>query len=112
MSDKKQAEPDGAEIPGHWATFTVEKKPYHLRLPHGETDGAKRYVMPDPDAGLDAIGRMTDYWSGLRGELHRGDLARVLMLARGYIALTTYPLGQEHCVGKLRDVWRARRARK
>lgn len=81
-----------------------------LRLPHGETDPDKTYSMPDPDA-LGAA-----YEAVYRARFYGGppaspdDIARVLTLAGGYLDLTTYELGQECCVEKLRDIWRARRA--
>lgn len=84
-----------------------------LRIRLGE--GRKRYSMPDPDVLHDAYGRVRraafgNVFDG-EGEIDAADLRRVLMLAQGYLDLTTYVLGQECCVGKLRDVWRARRAR-
>lgn len=77
-----------------------------LRLPHGETDENKRYSFPDPDdeGNIDAL------WTMRYGEPTRAQVLRALSLAQAYMALTTYELGQEHCVGKLRDIWRARRA--
>lgn len=85
-----------------------------IKLPHDETDPDKRYSMPDPDALADAYQRVRSHWSRgaqpSEGNME-SDLAAVLALARGYLDLTTYELGQECCVGKLRDIWRARRAR-
>ena len=89
-----------------------------LRLPHGETRPEHRYSMPDPD-GLAAdylAAREKLYPGGLEDlpkvvVLGRVELEHVLRLAGAYLDLTTYELGQEHCVGKLRDIWRARRAR-
>jgi len=81
-----------------------------IRLPHGETDPTKRYSMPDPDTlgpAYDAAYRAVYYE---RRALTYDEVAAVLMLAGGYLDLTTYELGQECCVGKLRDVWRHRRA--
>lgn len=83
---------------------------WHLRLPHDEADERNRYSMPDPDEHADALGEV--YRHCYYGEsLDLEDLKRVLALAQGYLDLTTYTLGQECCVGKLRDIWRARRAR-
>lgn len=91
-----------------------------LRLPHDETDPAKRYSMPDPDgrlfASYDAARRRLSPGCSLEDlpaevRLSREELEHVLRLAMGYLDLTTYSLGQEHCVEKLRDIWRARRAR-
>jgi len=81
-----------------------------LQLPHGETNPRKRYVFPNPDelaAAYTAVRR--HHYNGER-EPTRQEMARVLMLAGGYLGLTTYELGQECCVEKLRDIWRARRA--
>lgn len=83
-----------------------------LRLPHGETDETKTYSMPDPDAlheAYDAVYRFR-YYGG--PEPTPTQLSHVLTLAGGYLDLTTYTLGQECCVGKLRDIWRARRSTK
>lgn len=88
-----------------------------LLLPPGEEDPGKTYVMPDPgDLLRDAYVRA--YHAVYRGSLGddspvtltRRDAQRLLSLADGYLTLTTYALGQEHCVEKLRDIWRARRA--
>lgn len=89
-----------------------------MRLPHDETDERKRYAMPDPDALAPAYGSLYDaaWYRGDRTTetvtVSREELRRLLSLAGGYLDLTTYELGQEHCVEKLRDVWRARRARR
>lgn len=83
-----------------------------MRLPHGEADPAKRYSMPDPDelhASYERVYRARWYGGPAASE---DDIAYVLTLAGGYLDLTTYTLGQECCVGKLRDIWRARRARR
>ena len=82
-----------------------------LRLPHGETDPAKRYSMPDPDELYEAYMRVHRHRFYGEGALNKDDLSSVLALASGYLSLTTHELGQECCVGKLRDVWRARSAR-
>jgi hypothetical protein len=91
-----------------------------MLLPHGETEERKRYAMPDPDALGPSYGRLYDatWYRHPFGtplpetiEVSREDLRRLLSLANGYLTLTTYELGQEHCVSKLRDVWRARKAR-
>ncbi len=39
-----------------------------------------------------------------------GDLRTLLSAVSDYLHLTTYELGQEHCVRQLRDMWRYRRA--
>jgi len=91
----------------------------NMRLPHGETDERKRYSLPDPDALSEHYEKAYDavYYRGRPlGDaspvtLDKDDAAALLILARGYLDLTTYELGQECCVEKLRDVWRARRAR-
>jgi hypothetical protein len=80
-----------------------------MRLPHDETDEAKRYSLTDPrecDEAYTAVYRWR--WYGER-EPTPEEFARVLMLAGDYLHLTTYELGQECCVRKLRDVWRALR---
>lgn len=86
-----------------------------LLLPHGEEDERRTYVMPDPDeAGTgEALRALWEAYDapGDKVTVRRDDLVRVLGLAIGYLDLTTYELGQEHCVRKLRDIWRARRAR-
>lgn len=90
-----------------------------VRLPHDESDPRKRYVLPDPDYCADAysVAYRATYYSGRPlGEtpsitIDYETMARLLALAGGYIDLTTYELGQEACVEKLRDLWRARRAR-
>jgi hypothetical protein len=86
-----------------------------LLLPMGEEDPRKTYTMPDPDGLCDAmVSIYDDAWhrkpQGPRVEVDLADLRRVLGLATGYLDLTTYALGQEHCVQKLRDIWRSRRA--
>lgn len=92
-----------------------------LRLPHGETRPERRYSMPDPDgklfASYEAACRRLNPGCALEHlpddvRLSRVELEHVLRLAGAYLDLTTYELGQEHCVGKLRDIWRARRARR
>jgi hypothetical protein len=88
-----------------------------LLLPMGEEDSRKTYTMPDPDGLCDAYGRLygvvfhRDAPVAPTVEVSRSDLIKVLSLASGYETLTTYELGQEHCVEKLRDIWRSRRAR-
>jgi hypothetical protein len=84
----------------------------YVRLPHDETDERKRYSMPDVDELHDAYIRLyRAVWYDHEGAPDIEDIKRVLMLANGYVSLTTYELGQECCVGKLRDIWRARRHR-
>jgi hypothetical protein len=67
--------------------------------------------MPDPDVLRDAYAVV--YRHEYYGERAPTDseTAMVLTLAAGYLDLTMYELGQECCVKKLRDIWRARRAR-
>lgn len=82
-----------------------------LRLPHGEVDESKRYTMPDPDAcasALRVVRRNHHYGERAPTEV---EITCVILLAEGYIDLTTYDLGQECCVEKLRDIWRAMRAK-
>ena len=88
----------------------------NLLLPHGEADPRKRYIMPSPDARADAYSSAYHAaWYGTQRDaetvtLDKETLRSLIALAGGYLDLTTYELGQEHCVGKLRDIWRARRA--
>lgn len=82
-----------------------------LSLPHGETDPNKRYQMPNPDgAAQEALAEVYAYrYYNARVPSER-DMSAVLELAQGYLHLTAYELGQEHCVGNLRDIWGAKRA--
>lgn len=80
-------------------------------------EGEHSYSMPDPDGCLDAYGRAyaachpQPFGSAPPVvELERGDLVRLLALARGYVVLTMDG-GQEQMVGKLRDVRRELRGR-
>ena len=89
----------------------------NLLLPDGDHRREKQYLMPSPDARSGAYESLYDraWHSGADAgsamvTVSREDLRLALSLADGYLTLTTYPLGQEHCVGKLRDIWRARRA--
>lgn len=92
-----------------------------MNLPHGETDSRKTYSMPDPDALSDACSEahhaVFPHTSELRGPpypdvtLTYSQAVALLTLSEGYRVLTMHELGQEHCVEKLRDIWRARRAR-
>ncbi len=81
-----------------------------LQLPHGETDERKRYSFPDPDAlgGLYESAYRAAWYE--KRPLERDEVLALLSMASGYLDLTTYELGQECCVEKLRDIWRARRA--
>jgi hypothetical protein len=90
-----------------------------IKLPRGETDTRKTYVFPDPDALGQLLWRTRYAYLYPVGideprpstvDVARGDLEKLLAYAEAYIDLTTYELGQEHCVKKLRDIWRARRA--
>lgn len=87
-------------------------KPLRITLPHDETDESRRYSLPDPDELREAYAAVYR-WHHWHGPVPptREEWTRVLMLASGYLDLTTYDGGQECCVGKLRDLWRARRAR-
>jgi hypothetical protein len=83
-----------------------------LRLPSEDSPQSKRYSMPDPDGpASDAYERLYHavYYDSRTPDL--ADVKEVLQLASGYLDLTTYEMGQECCVGKLRDIWRARRRR-
>jgi len=87
-----------------------------LRLPHDETDERKRYTMPDPDALIELVRSARDktyphdFGAFDPSVITREEMVALTSLAEGYFVLTTYELGQEHCVQKLRDIWRARRA--
>lgn len=90
--------------------------PGRLLLPRGEEDERRTYVMPDPDQTGTGDAMRALWAAAFDGRakekitVSRDDVERVLGLASGYLDLTTYELGQEHCVKKLRDIWRARRA--
>lgn len=82
-------------------------RPLRLRLPINATDERERYSMPYPDDER--------FWEVRHrffaaGEITQADGHYLFALAEAYLHLTTYPLGQERCVQKLRDIWRARRA--
>lgn len=81
-----------------------------IRLPHNETDETKRYSLTDPRAGEAAYAAVYRWKYYGEREPMPDELAIVLMLAGDYLHLTTYELGQECCVRKLRDMWRALRA--
>jgi hypothetical protein len=69
--------------------------------------------MPDPDIGVSLYesAYRAYYYSGSNRELPHELVVALFTLAQGYLDLTTYELGQEHCVAKLRDIWRARKAK-
>ncbi len=83
--------------------------PYRITLPHVGADDT--YSMPDPDGLVDAYRRVRESVYGPVTTATPDDLKSVLALAKGYLDLTTYDLGQEVCVGKLRAIWRSRRRR-
>lgn len=91
--------------------------PIRMNLPHGETGSHKTYSMPDPDELSEGYtdAYRAHYYSttelGTHGTLSEKQISTLLTLASGYLDLTMYELGQECCVEKLRDIWRARRAR-
>jgi hypothetical protein len=87
---------------------TITRK--RLQLPSDDAPERERYTMPDPVALADAYERL--YHAAYLGQpLSTDDVKDVLQLASGYLDLTTYELGQECSVGKLRDIWRALRRR-
>ncbi len=94
----------------------AQRRAGNLLLPHAEAHRERCYIMPSPDARADVY--TTAYhaaWYGTQSDepavtLDKETLRSLIALAGGYLDLTTYELGQEHCVGKLRDIWRARRA--
>lgn len=70
--------------------------------------------MPDPDElspTYDTAYRAWFYGNLDSRSLTHEQMVVLFTLAQGYLDLTTYELGQEHCVSKLRDIWRARRGR-
>lgn len=83
---------------------------WKLKLPHGETDPAHIYVVPDPREVARAVERMhrATYYGG--ETISDREWAILSDAAAAYVYLTTDILGQEHCVAKLRDIWRAMRA--
>lgn len=85
-------------------------KLYRIKLPHGEADSTKVYTMSNPDTVCEAAERVHEavYRTGATPD--PGDLRTLLSAVSDYLHLTTYELGQEHCVRQLRDMWRARRA--
>jgi len=83
------------------------RRAIRITLPHGETDPRKQYSFSDPHSE-----RVHEALDSLRyGSPTREDVLIALALASDYLHLTTYALGQEHCVRQLRDIWRALRAR-
>jgi hypothetical protein len=88
----------------------MKKRMSHMRLPHDETDMRKRYTLPDPDVLGDSVTIAHRYLYYGEREPTKVEWQNVVALAEAYFFLTTYTLGQEHCVEKLRHVWRARRA--
>lgn len=82
-----------------------------MKLPHAETRPEHVYSMPDPDGLLEIYSRAYRRHFSEKQPLTEQEIAAVLTLAGGYLDLTMYELGQECCVGKLRDIWRARAAR-
>lgn len=88
-----------------------------IKLPHDETDPIKIYSMPDPDALRERYATAREKTFPGFGEggqtvlLTYEEACGLIALAEGYLDLTTYILGQECCVSKLRDIWRARRER-
>jgi hypothetical protein len=96
----------------------VVAKNVMLRLPHSETAPEKLYSFPNPDTLIVAFRALNqevylfaddEQRSRNRVTVSYEHVAYVLMLAHAYLDLTMYELGQEHCVEKLRDIWRARR---
>jgi hypothetical protein len=78
-----------------------------MTIPHDETDQRKQCSFSNPDSE-----RIEEAMDRCRyGSPTREDILVVLGVASDYLHMTTYELGQEHCVGQLRAIWRARRAR-
>ena len=88
----------------------MEKPKILLKLPINCKDSKKLYSMPNPDALIESYSKVRDWRFNGGADPTEEEIAHVLMLARGYLDLTTYSLGQTCCVGKLKDIWRARRA--
>jgi len=86
-------------------------RPLLMRLPSPDAPRDLQYNMCDPDYMAERVRtiRTAHYSSG--ETLSREDVAVLLLLADDYLHLTTCACGQEHCVRKLRDIWRARRGR-
>ncbi len=96
--------------------------PWRITLP--TPDAGDTYSFPDPDYLTQAYLRLRSAafpcsrrrntggeLTPAPGPFDAEDVRHVLDLARGYLDLTTYELGQECCVAKLRDIWRSRRRR-
>ncbi len=92
----------------HKGKVALYRKAGRILLPHGEKDPSKQYTFPDPLHGpfIEAEQRARYNPKALT----RSDILALCSLASAYRSLTAYELGQECCVGKLRDIWRARRA--
>lgn len=82
-----------------------------IQLPYDETNPAKVYTLVDPESVYEDVQSARDGHCHHKRELTRHEIALLLDIAGDWLHLTTYELGQECCVGKLRDLWRARRAR-
>lgn len=81
----------------------------YIRLPLNAKDEKKRYSLADPDALAKLVNFARHaHYEGSR--LSGTEISALLTIAQSYLHLTTYELGQEHCVRQLRDLWRARRA--
>lgn len=86
------------------------RMPYRITLPHGETDTTKQYSLSNPDHVAEAAERVHQSVYRTETAPEPADLRTLLSAVNDYLHLTTYALGQEHCVRQLRDIWRARRA--
>ena len=93
----------------HEKKKALYRKAGRLLLPHTEADPAKQYTFPDPTCE----GLAEAEWSARHfpETLTRSQLLTLCSAASAYRSLCTYELGQECCVGKLRDIWRALRSR-
>ena len=89
----------------------MTKRPLMMPLPLGEVRPDHVYSMPDPDELGPAFTEVYRAHYYGEGAVSRDALARVLMLANGYLWLTSEGPGQTDCLRKLRDIWRARKAR-
>lgn len=81
-----------------------------IRLPHTELNTLKTYTLSNPDAIREVARRVHEATYLTHTTPEPSDVRALLMVVSDYLHLTTYELGQEHCVRQLRDMWRARRA--
>jgi hypothetical protein len=95
-----------AAYAGRWSMIRPR-----IKLPTPDAPPNDVYSMADPEYLPEALREIYGWLYYSEREPSREALVQVMSMAQGYIHLTTYELGQENCVEKLRDIWRARRAR-